>query len=267
MIKVHGSRDCCTKLAGARRRAPDRSQPASQELVPAPNLNQPRPSSLVSPEHNSRRSGVEWNVARINAPQVWAMGYHGQGIVIANADTGVQWDHIALKSHYRGWNGTTVNHAYNWHDATSAHSPTPVDPQFHGTFTMSEMVGDDGQGQPGRRCARRQVDRLPQHGSSTASVRRPNTSSAFDFLMAPYPDRTSRAGKPSHGARHHQQLVGLSGERRLLTNHPAGDRKCGKGSRYLPVDGSRKLWTELLHGQHHAGNLQQRRRRRCHRLL
>ena len=41
---------------------------------------------------------------------------------------------------------TTV---YSWHDATIYKSPTPVDPQYHGTFTMSEMVGDDGQGNQG----------------------------------------------------------------------------------------------------------------------
>jgi len=42
--------------------------------------------------------------------------------------------------HYRGWNASTVNHSYNWHDTTSDHSPTPIRPQFHGAFTMSEMV-------------------------------------------------------------------------------------------------------------------------------
>jgi subtilisin family serine protease len=33
-------------------------------------------------------------------PQVWAMGYQCQGMVVAGADTDVQWDHIALKSDY-----------------------------------------------------------------------------------------------------------------------------------------------------------------------
>ena len=50
-------------------------------------------------------NGIEWNVSKINAPAVWSLGYTGQNMVYANADTGVQWDHPALKPHYRGWNG------------------------------------------------------------------------------------------------------------------------------------------------------------------
>ena len=50
-------------------------------------------------------SGIENNLQVIRAPEVWAFGDTGQGIVYANAETGVQWDHPALKSQYRGWNG------------------------------------------------------------------------------------------------------------------------------------------------------------------
>src|SRR6185295_13213364 len=55
-------------------------------------------------------NAVEPGLTAIRAPEVWALGYTGQGIVIGGADTGVQWDHPALKNHYRGWNGTTANH-------------------------------------------------------------------------------------------------------------------------------------------------------------
>ena len=40
----------------------------------------------------------------------------GRGF-IAGADTGIRWDHIALKPHYRGWNGASADHDYNWHDS------------------------------------------------------------------------------------------------------------------------------------------------------
>jgi len=43
--------------------------------------------------------------------------YSGQGVVIGGQDTGYEWYHPALKEHYRGWDGTTANHNYNWHDA------------------------------------------------------------------------------------------------------------------------------------------------------
>jgi subtilisin family serine protease len=54
-------------------------------------------------------SAAEWNIQQVNAPAVWAMGYTGQGVVVAGQDTGYQWDHPALKTHYRGWNGTATH--------------------------------------------------------------------------------------------------------------------------------------------------------------
>ncbi len=182
MIKVNASRDLIYEIAARDEVERIEDNPQVQSSIPQPNLNQP---DLFNPL-NQTPHGVEWNVARVNAPQVWAMGYRGQGMVVANADTGVQWDHIALKSHYRGWNGSTVNHNYNWHDATSAHSSTPVDPKFHGTFTMSEMVGDDGQGNqvgvaPGAKwIACRNMD---QHGVGSPA----RYIECSEFLMAPYP--------------------------------------------------------------------------------
>lgn len=96
--------------------------------------------------------GVEWNIAKVNADDVWALGYTGQGAVIAGQDTGYDWDHPALKNQYRGWNGTTADHNYSWHDAI--HSAVgnscgfnliePCDDNGHGTHTMGTMVGDDG---------------------------------------------------------------------------------------------------------------------------
>ena len=90
--------------------------------------------------------------AKINAPEVWAAGDNGQSVVIAGEDTGYQWDHPALKPHYRGWNGTTANHNYNWHDSIhdsvgnpcGNNSPAPCDDFGHGTHTAGTFAGDDG---------------------------------------------------------------------------------------------------------------------------
>ncbi|MGW8319145.1 MAG: S8 family serine peptidase [Candidatus Promineifilaceae bacterium] len=96
-------------------------------------------------------SGIEWNVLRIGADKVWAQGFLGQGIVIGGQDTGYEWDHPALKDHYRGWDGSAANHNYNWHDAIHSgggicgpDSLEPCDDFGHGTHTMGIMVGDDG---------------------------------------------------------------------------------------------------------------------------
>jgi subtilisin family serine protease len=102
---------------------------------------------------------VEWNLSQVHAPNVWALGYTGQGVVVGGQDTGYQWDHPALKNHYRGWDGTNANHNYNWHDAIHGLNPhntgvnpcgynltAPCDDLSHGTHTMGTMVGDDGAG-------------------------------------------------------------------------------------------------------------------------
>lgn len=93
---------------------------------------------------------VEWNIALVNADDVWAAGYTGQGVVIGGQDTGYDWDHPALINQYRGWNGTTADHNYNWHDSIHSgssncgvNSPVPCDDNGHGTHTMGTMVGND----------------------------------------------------------------------------------------------------------------------------
>jgi len=102
---------------------------------------------LASPE------AVGWNIARVNADDVWAAGFRGAGVVIGGQDTGYRWTHSALKAHYRGWDAQTetADHDYNWHDAIhtdgsscGADSPEPCDDHGHGTHTMGTMVGDDG---------------------------------------------------------------------------------------------------------------------------
>ncbi|MBS1791363.1 MAG: S8 family serine peptidase [Acidobacteria bacterium] len=94
---------------------------------------------------------VELGVTSIRAPEVWATGFTGQGIVIAGADTGIKWDHNALKNKYRGWNGTTADHNYNWHDSIHSgggvcgpNTTAPCDDDGHGTHTVGTVLGDDG---------------------------------------------------------------------------------------------------------------------------
>jgi hypothetical protein len=96
-------------------------------------------------------TAVEWGLANIRAPEVWSQfGVHGEGIVVANIDTGVQFDHPALVRQYRGNQGNgTFDHNYNWFDPASvcgAPSMAPCDNVAHGTHTMGTMVGDDQNG-------------------------------------------------------------------------------------------------------------------------
>ncbi|MEP6881725.1 MAG: S8 family serine peptidase [Dokdonella sp.] len=99
-------------------------------------------------------TSIAWGVDKVRAPQVWAAGFNGQGIVIAGQDTGYRWTHSAIKAKYRGWDGTNADHNYNWHDAIhgtgNATCPgdrtAPCDDHGHGSHTMGTMVGDDGAG-------------------------------------------------------------------------------------------------------------------------
>jgi serine protease AprX len=94
---------------------------------------------------------VEPGINQVHAPAVWALGYTGQGIVIANQDTGMRWTHNAIKPHYRGWDGQTADHNYNWHDSIhsgggicSPNHMFPCDDHSHGTHTTGTTSGDDG---------------------------------------------------------------------------------------------------------------------------
>jgi len=75
----------------------------------------------------------EPNISLVNAPALWAKGYTGQGVVVANLDTGVDFNHPDLIARYRG--GTN-----SWYDPYNQNA-TPFDSSGHGTETMGIMVG------------------------------------------------------------------------------------------------------------------------------
>jgi len=115
------------------------------------------PEPIVSGNAPAAASVLAWGVEKVRAPEVWALGFTGAGIVVGGQDTGYQWNHPALLRQYRGWNGAQADHNYNWHDAIHGHdlnnaganpcgynTPLPCDDGAHGTHTMGTMVGDDG---------------------------------------------------------------------------------------------------------------------------
>lgn len=94
-------------------------------------------------------TAVEWGIEAIRADQVWSeLDAHGEGLVIANIDTGVDFAHPALADNYRGRAPDgTVDHNYHWHDPSGVcPSEAPCDNQGHGTHTMGTMVGSDAGG-------------------------------------------------------------------------------------------------------------------------
>jgi len=91
---------------------------------------------------------VEPNIAFVGAPAVWGMGFTGQGTVVAVDDTGLDEDHPAIRSQYRGClnppSCTSEDHNYNWWDASDTYPNDPWDGHGHGTFCTGIAIGDDG---------------------------------------------------------------------------------------------------------------------------
>jgi len=111
----------------------------------------------------TQRAGLTygWNIDKMEAWRVWDAGFHGQGAVVGSIDSGVSWDLPELMDQYRGWNGSTADHNYNWHDAVDsggtscpAGSLEPCDEYNHGTATLAlavagQLVGDPSNDQIG----------------------------------------------------------------------------------------------------------------------
>ncbi len=179
-----------------------RSDVARIEANPHVRNEFPRSTHLLpqAPFSPLAPTGIEWNVTQIGAPSVWGMGYTGQGIVVGGQDTGYDWDHPALINQYRGWDGSSASHDYNWHDAVhsgggvcGADSPEPCDDHNHGTHTMGTAVGDDG--------GSNQIGVAP--GARWIGCRNMNQGvgspatylECFEFFLAPYPV----SGTPAQG--------------------------------------------------------------------
>jgi subtilisin family serine protease len=147
-ILVKGSRDNIEALAARPDVARIEGNPHIQNAFPQPSATTNSSSLPQKPET------IEPNIAYTHAPDVWALGFRGQGITVGGADTGERWTHNALKPHYRGWDGVTADHNYNWHDSIhdsvgnscGNDSPLPCDDIGHGTHTMGTAIGDDGMG-------------------------------------------------------------------------------------------------------------------------
>jgi subtilisin family serine protease len=90
------------------------------------------------------RDTPEPGVVAVNAPQVWAMGYDGTGVVVATLDTGVDGTHPALASRWRGLDPRYAGHGeWAWFDPET-HTTQPGANTYnaaHGTHTMGTICG------------------------------------------------------------------------------------------------------------------------------
>jgi serine protease AprX len=157
-----------------------------------------------SPLQPGAPATIEPGITYTHAPDVWALGFRGETIVIAGADTGIRWTHNALKPHYRGWDGQNANHNFNWHDSIhdsvgnpcGNDSPEPCDDFFHGSHTIGTAIGDDGgTNQIGMAPGAKWIGcRNMDQGDGTPA----RYIECMEFFLAPYPlNCTPNEGDPA----------------------------------------------------------------------
>ncbi|MFW9769954.1 MAG: PKD domain-containing protein, partial [Candidatus Thorarchaeota archaeon] len=88
-------------------------------------------------------AAVENGVSVVRAPEAWALGYTGAGILVSNIDTGVEGDHPALASRWAGVaDSRYAGHPeWAWHDPYLGINDFPYDGGGHGTHTMGTICG------------------------------------------------------------------------------------------------------------------------------
>jgi len=187
LIWVKGNRDIASELAARSDVLRVEGNPHVKNLFPQPGPVTEAPLQPGAP------ATIEPGITYTHAPQVWALGFTGQNVVVASADTGQRWTHNALKPHYRGWNGVVADHDYNWHDSIhdsvgnpcGNDSPFPCDDFFHGTHTTGTAIGDDGMGnQIGMAPGAKWIGcRNMDQGNGTPA----RYIECMQFFLAPYP--------------------------------------------------------------------------------
>ncbi len=102
------------------------------------------------------RADTAWHLKTINAPDVWALGYTGSGIVVGHMDSGVNYNHDDLSDHMwtnsdetRGNGIDDDGNGYidDWFGYDFSNDDSlPLDDDGHGTATAGIVAGDGSAG-------------------------------------------------------------------------------------------------------------------------
>lgn len=134
------------------------------------------PPAAAAPARDERAAALAaqagWNIAAVRAPDVWAQGTAGRGVVVATMDTGADLAHPDLQ---RAWRAGSNS----WFDPYGE-EPVPYDALGHGTQALGVIVGGQAIGiaPEARWIAVRLYD-------SNGRARMSDIHRAFQWLMDP----------------------------------------------------------------------------------
>jgi serine protease AprX len=111
------------------------------EIARLPEVERIEPDlSISAPITNIGNAATPaWNLSAIRAPDLWATGQRGAGVVVAVLDSGVDVDHPDLAASWRSTAG--------WYDPYDQHA-SPFDGSGHGTRVTGLLVGGATSGEP-----------------------------------------------------------------------------------------------------------------------
>lgn len=80
---------------------------------------------------------LTYNITKVNADDVWGLGFTGEGVIIAVIDTGVNYNHVDINDHL--WNDP--DYPYHGYDFAN-NDNNPMDDHGHGTHCSGTVCGD-----------------------------------------------------------------------------------------------------------------------------
>ena len=102
----------------------------------------PEEENFAIPAERGDGREIAENILKVNADQVWALGYTGEDVLIAVIDTGVRLDHADLQGQFWDGGAEYPNHGYDFY----SHDNDPSDTHGHGTHVAGTIVGTGASG-------------------------------------------------------------------------------------------------------------------------
>ena len=83
---------------------------------------------------------VTWSIQHVGGDQVWNLGYHGEGVLVAVIDSGVNYNHVDITNQM--WDGGSQYPLHGWDFGDNDNDPMDEDEYGHGTHCAGIVAGD-----------------------------------------------------------------------------------------------------------------------------